>query len=99
MGEKNLISRLGGNLVFVFASCSDKIGVPLELQRGPHGTFHIASGKSVLFQSYKGHLRIPLKSLQGNRASSPFEAENCGLLSSWDRYLGVHIEFQQGSQA
>ena len=43
---------------------------PLELRQGLQVTSHVASGKSGLLLLCEGHLGIPLKSLQGNRASS-----------------------------
>ena len=93
-------------LQWFFSSCSRKLGVPLELRRGPQGTSCVASGNSGLLSSceghlgihFKGHLGIHFKALQGNRASSGVEAGNSIFLSSCDRDLGVPIKFQQGSQ-
>ena len=67
--------------------------VPLNLQQRPQGTSRVASGESGLPSSCKGELRIPRKSLQGNRVG------NSGFLSNCDRDLGVPLELQQGSQA
>ena len=60
----------------------------------PQGTSHVSAVKEALLSSCEGHLMIALESLQENRASSPVEAGNLGLLSSCNSDLGVLIGFQ-----
>ena len=54
----------------VFLELRWEIGVPLEVRWGPQGTSCIDTVESGLLSCCKGHFRIPLESLQGNRASS-----------------------------
>ena len=63
-----------------------------------HRTAQVASGESGLLLSCEGNLRIPLKSLQGNRASSRVKVGKLGVPLQLYRNLGVPLEFQQGSQ-
>ena len=72
--ESCLISHGGENLLG-FLSHGRKLGVPLELLRGPQLPARVASGKSSLRSIYEGPLGIPLQSVQGHRASSQVEAE------------------------
>ena len=59
----------------------------------------LPQGKSGLLSSLKGHLRISLESLQGNKSSSSVEVGISVLHSSCNRDLGVPIEFHQNNQA
>ena len=59
----------------------------------------LPQGKSGLLSSLKGHLRISLESLQGNKSSSSVEVGISVLHSSFNRDLGVPIEFHQNNQA
>ena len=59
----------------------------------------LPQGKSGLPSSLKGHLRISLESLQGNKSSSSVEVGISVLHSSFNRDLGVPIEFHQNNQA
>ena len=61
----------------------------LELQWGPEGASHPVSGKSGILSSCEGPLEIPVKLMQGMRASSRVEVGNSGLLSSFDMDLGI----------
>ena len=54
----------------VFLEFHREVLIPLELRRGPQGTFNVASGKSGLCLSFEGHLRIPLESLNRKWVSS-----------------------------
>ena len=67
-----LISQLGGTSWY-FSSFGRDLGVPLELQKGPQGTFRVVSGKSSLLSSFEREVKIALVVLQGNRASSRVE--------------------------
>ena len=82
-----------------FSSCGQKLWVCLELQQEPLGTSHVSSGKSGLLSSLKGHLRISLESLQGNKSSSSVEVGISVLHSSCNKDFGVPIEFHQSNQA
>lgn len=67
-------SRLEEEISWLFSSCDEELGDPLELWQGPQGTSRVASGESSLLSACEGNLGIPLKSLQRNRASSQAEA-------------------------
>ena len=82
-----------------FLSYTGKLCVPLELQQRSQGTFHVASGKSELLSGCEVHLRIPLKSLLANTASSRVEAGNSVVLSTFDSNLEFTFVFQQWRQA
>ena len=96
---KKALSSVEGRISRFFPSCGSKLGVPLELQQGPHGHTRGASGKSILHMSREGPLGIPLQSLPGLRFSSGVEARTSGFLSSANMDLGFPLEFPQGSQA
>ena len=70
--------------ILSFLSYTGKLCVPLELQQRSQGTFRVASGKSELLSGCEVHLRIPLKSLLANTASSRVEAGNSVVLSTFD---------------
>ena len=91
-------SRIERRISWFFSSCSRKLGVPLELEWGPHGCTHVASGKFNLHASSEGQLRIPLQSVLGPTSSCVAEAGSSGFLSSADMDLEVPMEFQEGSQ-
>ena len=55
--EKGLISPGGENLLVIL----ELQQVPLELQRGPQGPAHKASGKASLHARFKWRLRISLQ--------------------------------------
>ena len=97
--RKRASSRVEGRISWFFSSCSRKLGVPLELEWGPHGCTHVASGKFNLHASSEGQLRIPLQSVLGPTSSCVAEARSSGFLSSADMDLGVPLESPQGSQA
>ena len=90
-------SHFEGVISWCFSSCCGKNWVSLEFQRGCQGTSHVALRKSDHFNVTRGHLEIPLESLQGNRASSRVEEGNSGFLSACYRDFRVLTEFQQGS--
>ena len=92
-------SCVEGRISWFFSSCCRKHGVPLELQWGPQGPAHVASGKSCLHVSCKGPLGIPLQSVPAPRSSSGAEARTSGFFSSADMDLGVPVEFPQWFQA
>ena len=96
---KKALSSIEGRISRFFPSCGSKLGVPLELQQGPHGPTRGASGKSSLHMSREGPLGIPLQSLLGPRSSSGVEARTSGFLSNADMDLRVPLEIPQGSQA
>ena len=72
-----------------FSSCGRKLGVPLELRRGPQGPACVALGKTSLHTSCEGPLRIPVQSVLGPRSSFGAEAATLGFLSSADMDLRV----------
>ena len=72
-----------------FSSCGRKLGVPLELRRGPQGPACVALGKTSLHTSCEGPLRIPVQSVLGPRSSFGAEAGTLGFLSSADMDLRV----------
>ena len=83
-------------------SCGGKLGAPLKLRQGtqgPQGPAPVASEKSGLFSSCKGHVGILLESLLVNRAVSRVQLGNSVFFSSGDRDLGLFIKVQLGSQA
>ena len=96
---KRASARVEERISWFFSSCSRKLGVPLELEWGPHGCTHVASGKFNLHASSEGQLRIPLQSVLGPTSSCVAEAGSSGFLSSADMYLGLPLESSQGSQA
>ena len=96
---KRTSSCIEGRISWFFSSCCRKHGVPLELQWGPQGPAHVASGKSCLHVSCKGPLGIPLQSVPAPRSSSGAEARTSGFFSSADMDLGVPVEFPQWFQA
>ena len=96
---KRASSRFEGRISWFFSSCSRKLGVPLELQWGPHGPARVASGKSSLHVRCVGPLRITLQSVLSPSSSSGAEARTSGFHSSADMDFGVPMEFQKGSQA
>ena len=95
---KRASSRVERRISWFFSSCGRKLGVPLELEWGPHGCTHVASGKFNLHASSEGQLRIPLQSVLGPTSSCVAEAGSSGFLSSADMDLEVPMEFQEGSQ-
>ena len=82
-----------------FSSCGRKLGVPLELRRGPQGPACVALGKTSLHTSCEGPLGIPLQSLLGPRSSSVRDSRTSGFLCCAGMDLGFPPEFPQGSQA
>ena len=88
---KRASSHTEGRISWFFLSCGRKLGVPLELRRGPQGPARVASGKSSLHASCEGPLKIPLQSVPGLKSSSEAEAGTSGFLSSADMDLGVPI--------
>ena len=51
-------SRLEEEISWLFSSCDEELGDPLELWQGPQGTSRVASGKSGLLSICKGILLI-----------------------------------------
>ena len=96
---KRASSCVEGSNFWFFSSCCRKLGVSLELRRGPQGPALWASGKSSLHVICDGSVRIPLQLLPLTRSSSGVESRNSGFLSSADMNLGVSPTFPQGSQA
>ena len=81
----------GGNLMMFLellqeTSCSSQVAL------GMSGTSYVASGKSGRISRCEGFLRIPLESLQENRASSRVEVENSCFISSCEGHLGELLE-------
>ena len=68
-------SHVEGRISWFFSSCGGKLGVPLELRRGPQGPAHIASEKLGLFLGCEGHVRIPLILLPSNGPCLEFSRE------------------------
>ena len=91
-------SRIEGRNSWFSSSCGRKLGVPLDLRRGPQGPACGASGRSSLHANSKQPLGIPLHSVMGLRSSSGVDTRTSSFLSSADMDLRVPIEFQQGSQ-
>ena len=96
---KRASSRIEGRISWFFSSCGRKLGVPLELQQGPQGPAHVASGNSILHLSCEGLLWIPLLSLPWPKSASGHEAGISGFLSSAAMYLVFPMEFPQRKQA
>ena len=95
---KGASSHVEGRISWGYSSRGRKLGVPLELRRGPQA-MRVASGKSSLHLSSEGPLRIALQSVQGHMASSRVEVGTSGFLSSSDMDFRIPTEFQQGTQA
>ena len=72
--QKRASSRVERRISWFFSSCDRKLGVPLELRRGPQGSPLVASGKSSLHVSCDGSLRIPLQLVLGPKTLSRAEA-------------------------
>ena len=82
--------------MLIFLVLQQKLGVPLELQRGPQGPAPVASGKYSLDASCQEPLGIPLQSVPDPRSSSGAEAATSDFLFRADMVLGVPMEFPQG---
>ena len=94
--RKKASSHLEGRTSWFFSSCSRKLGVPLELQWGPHGPARVASGKSSLHVRCVGPLRITVQSVPDPRSSSTTQAATSGFLSIADMDLGFLWHFHRG---
>lgn len=122
-GKSRLLSSSEWSTGFLSSHCKEfgshlqlrwvsgmKLWVPLELQWGRQGASHVASGKSGLLSSCKGHLVIPLESLLENcegchiemrwvtRGSSPVATVILEFLSSFNRGVRPHLVFRHGTQ-
>ena len=97
--RKNASSHVQGRISSFFSSGGSKLGVPFELQRGPQGPAHGASGTFSLRARFDGPLWIPLQLLPWLRSSSGVEAGTSGFLSHADMDLGVPLGFPPGGQA
>ena len=95
---KRASSRIEGRISWFCSSCGRKLGVPLELRRGPQGLARVASVKSSLY-ACEGIFGIPLQSLPGPRSSSGVEAGTSGFLSSTDRDLGDFCGVSTGEKS
>ena len=82
-----------------FSCCCRKLGVPLDLQRGPQGPARFASKNSGLLLRFERDIRIALESMPEKRAVSRVQSVNSAFLSSGDRDLRFPLKVQQGSQA
>ena len=96
---KRASSGLEGRISWFFSSCTSKLGVPPELQRGPQGHGRGASGSSSLHERCEGPLGISLQLLPKTRSSSRFEARTSVFYPRADMDLRVPLGFPQGSQA
>ena len=85
--RKRASSRVEGRISWFFSSCSRKLQLSLELQRGPQGPARVASGKSSLHVSCEGPLGIPLQSVPDPRSSSGAEAATSDFLFRADMVL------------
>ena len=92
--EDDFKEALAGNL----CRCIRGLGARVELERVTWGSFRVTSGVLGLISGSGGELGVPLKLLQGNRASSLVKVSNAGFFSSCSRKLGVLLELQWGSQ-
>ena len=79
-------------------SCSGKFGVPVELRRVSQGTSGATQRESSLLSSWESELKIALKALQGNWASSHTDVGILWFFSSCSAKLGVLLEWRQGPQ-
>ena len=70
-----------------------------RIAMGSSETCRVASEKSGLFSSCKGHVEIPLESLPENRAMSRVQSVNSVFPSGGDRDVTLPIKLQLGSQA
>ena len=97
--QKRASSGVEGRTSWFFSSCTSKLGVPPELQRGPQGHGRGASGSSSLHERCEGPLGISLQLLPKTRSSSRFEARTSVFYPRADMDLRVPLGFPQGSQA
>jgi len=109
-GERASSCIEGWGILWLFLIYGGKLGVPLKLCTIPQGASCVASGKSGLLSSFKGHLGIPQEELQWNRASfhvggggecrgfSRITTVSSGFLLSCDRDLTEPLVLPQGSQ-
>ena len=80
-----------------FSCCGDILGYIVELQRGWPFETPLCSAKSGLLSSYDGNLRNLNKARKGNTDASGGEVGNQASLSSFQKYLGIPINFQEES--
>ena len=79
-----------------FSCCCRKLGVPLDLQRGPQGPARFASKNSGLLLRFERDIRIALESMPEKRAVSRVQSVNSVFLSSSDRDLRFPLKVQLG---
>ena len=82
--------------VLIFLVLWWKLGVPLELRRGPQGPARVASGKYSLDASCQEPLGIPLQSVLAPRSSSGSEATTSGSSPVLTRISGFLWSFHRG---
>ena len=93
---KGTSSGVKERISWFFSCCCRKLGVPLEVRRGPQGPAHFASKNSGLFPRFERDIRIALELLPEKRAVSRVQSVNSAFLSSGDRDLRFPLKVQLG---
>ena len=86
-----------GDVSYNFSSCGRNLGYIRELQQGWPFETPLCSAKSGLLCSYDGHLRNLNEAWQDNTDTSGGEVGDQLSLSSFYRYIGIPISFQEES--
>ena len=86
-----------GDVSYEFSSCSKNLGYIRELQRVYPFETPLCSAKSGHLRSYEGHLRNLNKAWQDNTDASGGEVGDQSSLSSFQKDLGIRINFQEVS--
>ena len=93
---KGTSSGVKERISWFFSCCCRKLGVSLDLQRGPQGPARFASKNSGLLLRFERDIRIALESMPEKRAVSRVQSVNSAFLSSGDRDLRFPLKVQLG---
>ena len=94
----NQVSSPGeGYVSWDFLSCGRNLGYILELERGWPFETPLCSAKSGLLSSYDGHLRNLNYACKDNTDAFRGEVGDQASLSSFEKDLGIPINFQEES--
>ena len=86
-----------GDVSWDFSRCGQNLGYILELKRGKPFETPLCSGKSGLLSRYDGHLRKLNYVWQDNTDASLGEVGDQASLSSFQKDLGIPINFQEAT--
>ena len=91
------LSRGEGKVSWVFSSCGRHLVYILELRRGWPFETRVCSAKSGLLSSYDGHGGKINYAWQENTDASEGEPGGQASLISWHSYIGIPLNFHEGS--